>query len=64
MIMDMKYLMSGPGNQISVKELVNIISTILGRKIIIETEKNRLRKVERMHLVPDVSKMTSNWLET
>lgn len=49
----------GTGAQISVKELVDIISEILDRPITIATQKSRMRKIERMHLVPDISKIKS-----
>ena len=47
----------GTGSQSSVKEIVNIIAELLDRPLKILTEEDRKRKVERLHLVPDISKI-------
>lgn len=47
----------GTGVQISVEKIVGVISELLNREINIHTEKSRVRKVERLNLVPDISKI-------
>lgn len=47
----------GTGNQSSVVEIVNIIAELLGRPLKIVSEESRKRKVERLQLVPDISRI-------
>ncbi len=47
----------GTGQEISVKEIVDVIADILGRPLDVISESSRKRKVERYHLVPDISKI-------
>ena len=49
----------GTGVQRSVKDVVNIIAEILDRRLEIKTDEGRKRTIERMHLVPDISKIKS-----
>lgn len=53
----------GTGVQRSVVDVVDTIAKLLGRPLKIKTEKARVRKVERMNLVPDISKIkrTLGW---
>jgi len=56
----------GRGIEYSVTEIVDAFSRQLGEKIEIEVDESRVRKVERMHLLADVSKLKStlatiNW---
>jgi len=47
----------GRGIEYSVIEIVEAFERQLGEKIVIEQEQSRIRKVERMHLLADVSKL-------
>jgi UDP-glucose 4-epimerase len=47
----------GRGEEYSVREIVAAFSRIVGEPIDIEVEAARVRKVERMHLLADVSKL-------
>ncbi|MEO6882684.1 MAG: NAD(P)-dependent oxidoreductase [Bacteroidia bacterium] len=47
----------GQGVEYSVTEIVDAFERQLGEKITIEIEASRVRKVERMHLLADVSKL-------
>jgi UDP-glucose 4-epimerase len=47
----------GRGEEYSVREIVAAFSRIIGEPIDIEVEAARVRKVERMHLLADVSKL-------
>ena len=49
----------GRGIEYSVTEIVDSFSRQIGEKIEIEVEPSRVRKVERMHLLADVSKLKS-----
>jgi UDP-glucose 4-epimerase len=49
----------GRGIEYSVTEIVDAFSRQLGEKIEIEVDPARVRKVERMHLLADVSKLKS-----
>lgn len=49
----------GRGIEYSVTEIVDAFSRQLGEKIDIEVDQSRVRKVERMHLLADVSKLKS-----
>ncbi len=53
----------GRGIEYSVTEVVDAFSKILGEKIEIKVDKKRVRKVERMHLLADISKLKerTNW---
>jgi UDP-glucose 4-epimerase len=53
----------GRGEEYSVIEVVEAFERQLGEAIAIEVEASRVRKVERMHLLADVSKLKSfiNW---
>ena len=47
----------GRGIEYSVKEIVDAFERELGEKITIETDPERVRKTDRMHLLADVSKL-------
>lgn len=47
----------GTGKEYSVKQVVDILSEIIGEKINILQEKERIRKVEREHLLADITKI-------
>jgi len=47
----------GRGIEYSVSEIVDAFSEAIGEKIEIEVDPSRVRKVERMHLLADVSKL-------
>lgn len=47
----------GTGVSISVSEVVKIIAELLGKPLKIVVEESRKRKVERMNLVPDITKI-------
>jgi UDP-glucose 4-epimerase len=47
----------GQGIEYSVTEIVEAFETHLKEKIIIETDPARMRKVEREHLLADVTKL-------
>ena len=49
----------GRGIEYSVTEIVDSFSRQIGEKIDIEIDQSRVRKVERMHLLADVSKLKS-----
>ena len=53
----------GRGIEYSVTEIVEAFERQLGEKIDIEIENSRVRKVERMHLLADITKLKSyiNW---
>lgn len=54
----------GRGEEYSVREIVAAFSDEIGEEIQIEVDPTRVRKVERMHLLADVSKLKSftGWL--
>ena len=56
----------GRGIEYSVTEIVEAFERQLGEKITIEIEPSRVRKVERMHLLADISKLKSyiSWQPT
>jgi UDP-glucose 4-epimerase len=47
----------GTGAQVSVKKIVGAISELLNRKFTINTEQSRVRKVERLSLVANITKI-------
>lgn len=47
----------GRGNEYSVREIVDAFARQLGEPLTVETDPARVRKVERMHLLADVSKL-------
>ena len=47
----------GRGIEYSVREIVEAFERQLGEKLTIEVDPARVRKVERMHLLADVSKL-------
>lgn len=47
----------GSGEEYSVVEVVGMIGTIIGRGLTIEQDRERVRAVERQHLVADISKI-------
>lgn len=47
----------GTGNEYSVKQIVDIISEIIGEEINIIKDAKRVRKVEREHLLADITKI-------
>jgi UDP-glucose 4-epimerase len=47
----------GTGSEYSVTELVDVLSGIIGREIAIESEAARVRRLDRPHLLPDISKI-------
>ena len=47
----------GTGKEYSVIDLVNMIGDILGKDLEIHEKEDRVRKVERMHLIADISKI-------
>ena len=47
----------GRGIEYAVTEVVEEFEKILGEKIVIEVDPARVRKVERLHLLADVSKL-------
>jgi len=47
----------GRGIEYSVTEIVDAFERQLGEKITVEVEQSRVRKVERMHLLADISKL-------
>ena len=49
----------GRGIEYSVTEIVDSFARQIGEKIEIEVDPSRVRKVERMHLLADVSKLKS-----
>jgi UDP-glucose 4-epimerase len=49
----------GRGEEYSVREIVAAFSRELGEPVTIEVDPDRVRKVERMHLLADVSKLKS-----
>ena len=49
----------GRGIEYSVTEIVDAFSEAIGEKIEIEVDPARVRKVERMHLLADVTKLKS-----
>ncbi|WP_126972565.1 NAD-dependent epimerase/dehydratase family protein [Gynurincola endophyticus] len=53
----------GRGEEYSVTEIVDYFSAALGEKVSIEVDEARVRKVERMHLLADITKLKSfiNW---
>ena len=53
----------GQGIEYSVLEIVQSFELAIGQKIQIEIDQNRVRKVERMHLVADITKIKEfiNW---
>lgn len=50
----------GTGKQTSVEDVVKVISKILNRPLTIVTEDERKRKVERINLVPEISKIKNS----
>jgi len=53
----------GSGTEYSVKDIVTTFSQQLGEELLIEVDPERIRKVERMHLLADIGKLKSfiNW---
>ena len=53
----------GSGNEYSVIDLTKMIGNLLGRELIVEKRNERVRNIERMHLVSDISKIkkTIGW---
>ena len=49
----------GSGQEYSVLEIVRAFEEVLGEKITIKTDETKVRKVERVHLVADMSKLQS-----
>ena len=49
----------GRGIEYSVREVVQAFEKCLGEEISIQVDPSRVRKVERMHLLADISKLTS-----
>jgi UDP-glucose 4-epimerase len=49
----------GRGIEYSVKEVVQAFEQVLGEEITIQVDPARVRKVERMHLLADISKLTN-----
>lgn len=47
----------GRGEEYSVTEIVEAFENVLGQRITIEVDPERVRKVERMHLLADISKL-------
>ena len=47
----------GTGKEYSVEEIVSMISSIINRPLNIKQDPDRIRKVERMHLSADISKI-------
>jgi UDP-glucose 4-epimerase len=47
----------GSGKEYSVKEVVNTFSKVIGESIQVEQDPQRMRKVERMHMLADVTKL-------
>lgn len=56
----------GSGQEYDVVEVVKAFEEVLGKNILIEIDTERVRKVERMHLVADVSKLKTfiDWTPT
>ena len=50
----------GTGTEYSVTELVNAIEDICGKKVSVLQSESRTRKSDRLHLVPDVSKIKNS----
>ncbi len=53
----------GTGKEYSIKETVEIFEKVIGEKLKIIKSKERIRKAERMHLIPDIRKISelANW---
>lgn len=53
----------GTGKEYSVKTIVELISEILDKEVEIIQDEKRMRKVEREHLLPDITKISNitNW---
>ena len=49
----------GTGKEYSVEEVVSMLSEILDRRLSIRQDENRMRDVDRMHLVADINKVKS-----
>jgi nucleoside-diphosphate-sugar epimerase len=49
----------GTGKEVSIRELINIFMDILNKPLKISVDKEKLRKVERFHLLADISKITN-----
>jgi len=47
----------GTGEEYSVKEVIEFFQEFLGETITIKQKSNRIRKIERMHLLADISKI-------
>jgi UDP-glucose 4-epimerase len=47
----------GTGKEYSVKDIVDLVSKILGKELQVVQVKERIRKVERMHLLADINKI-------
>jgi UDP-glucose 4-epimerase len=50
----------GTGKEYSIKETVEIFEKIIGEKLNIIQAEDRIRKAERMHLTPDIGKITES----
>lgn len=49
----------GTGHSVSMQEVVELLSSLMGRSLRIETDPGKVRSVERPHLQADVSALTS-----
>tara|TARA_Y100000031_G_scaffold123334_1_gene138630 strand:- start:289 stop:1221 length:933 start_codon:yes stop_codon:yes gene_type:complete len=47
----------GSGKEYSVNDLIKMIQNIIGKKLTVQKSDDRVRKLERMHLVSDISKI-------
>jgi UDP-glucose 4-epimerase len=50
----------GTGKEYAVKETVEIFEKVIGEKLKIIQSQDRIREVERMHLIPDIRKITES----
>jgi len=53
----------GSGKEYSVRELVAVVESLVGRPLTISQDKQRMRRVERRHLLADINKIRQqlNW---
>jgi len=47
----------GSGKEYSVRELVAVVESLVGRPLVISQDKQRMRRVERQHLLADINKI-------
>jgi UDP-glucose 4-epimerase len=47
----------GSGKEYSVRELVTLVESLVGRPLAITQDKQRMRRVERQHLLADINKI-------